>query len=108
MYSKKMLRLLGFLIVLTAGAGLGAEEVGVVEGRVIDAEKGEGLFGARIMVEGTDRGGISDPQGYFRIEDLPVGVYGFSASFVGYQTLTQQKIEIRADRAAVLDARCSR
>jgi len=61
-----------------------------ITGKVIDAETGESLYGANIMVKGTVLGAAADMDGRFRIDNLLPGVYQVEASMMGYKNQTQE------------------
>ena len=82
-----------FLFVLMAAsalAGSGAAQE-MLRGRVIDAELGEPIFSANVIVEGTTNGVTTDFDGQFL---LPVSAFPvkLQVSFIGYsmQTVTVQ------------------
>ncbi|KEO73393.1 TonB-dependent receptor [Anditalea andensis] len=58
-----------------------------LSGTVRDAETGETLPGANIILEGSGTGSISDPSGRFEFRNINSGTYTVMVSFVGYQTL---------------------
>ena len=71
--------LLAALLAATASAQT------TVEGRVTDAQTGEGLPAATVRVEGTTRGTITNRDGAFRIE-VPAGGDTLEVRFLGYET----------------------
>lgn len=62
---------------------------GNISGRIID-ESMLPLPGASITVEGTQMGGISDVNGFYRINGLEPGVYTLIVSYIGYESQTMQ------------------
>ena len=84
-------------LLLLGSNALAQSVVGAIEGRVLTTN-GKGLEYANILVEGPTllghRGETSDENGHFRVEDLPVGVYSLTISFVGYQTVKIQNIQV--------------
>ncbi len=60
---------------------------GTITGSVTDANSGEALPGANVMVEGQPYGGASDLSGAFVIEGVPAGNYSVIASVIGYETV---------------------
>lgn len=48
---------------------------GVIKGRVVDSQSEIPLIGANVILENSDPvvGGVTDLDGYFRIESVPVG-----------------------------------
>ncbi|WP_310396719.1 SusC/RagA family TonB-linked outer membrane protein [Hymenobacter sp.] len=59
---------------------------GTVSGRVLD-EKGAGLPGVTVLVEGTTLGSATNADGTFVIANVPEGPRTLVISFVGYSTL---------------------
>ncbi len=60
-----------------------------VKGQLVDAETGEPLVGAAVMVVGTAQGTVTDIDGYFKQDVAPNGTLLFK--YVGYKDL-QKKI----------------
>lgn len=77
-----------------AALGLGT---GKIAGRVLDAETGQPLPGARVEVLGTERGGLSDDDGYYHVINLNPGSYSVRASMIGYQSLVQIEVRCNSD-----------
>lgn len=65
-----------------------AGQEGLIRGMVKDAETGETLIGANILLE-EGRGTVTDFNGNFSIK-LAQGSYNLQVSYVGYQTITQE------------------
>lgn len=74
---------------------------GTIRGSVIDAVTGEPLIGAIVMIENTTIGAAADLDGKFSIINAP-GVYNLKVSYVSYQTLTVEQVEIKADEVTPL------
>ena len=66
---------------------------GTVIGTITDAESGEPIPWATVMIEGTMTGGSTDLNGKFEITHLSGGQYNIIASSVGYSTV-DYKIEL--------------
>lgn len=62
----------------------GAERTGVLAGRVTSAADGGALPGAVVMLEGTQRGTTTAPDGSFVLPRVAPGTYPVAASLVGY------------------------
>jgi len=58
---------------------------GIVKGRITEAETGEPLIGATVVVKGTTTGVVADVNGNYSIE-VPQGYNILSYSFIGYKT----------------------
>ncbi|WP_044001611.1 SusC/RagA family TonB-linked outer membrane protein [Hymenobacter swuensis] len=85
------------LPILLAGASVSsayAQGIGTVSGRVLD-EKGEGMPGVTVIIEGTNLGGSTNSDGSFSIQNVPSGPHTLIMSFVGYTT-QRQSISVTA------------
>jgi outer membrane receptor protein involved in Fe transport len=80
----------GALAFLFFAAGVSAQTAGKVEGTVTDRDTGQPLPGAQVLIDGTQLGNISDDNGYYFINNVPIGAQTVTASFLGYQTESQQ------------------
>src|SRR5690554_4821346 len=58
-----------------------------ISGSVKDAESGEPLYGANIILAGTRQGTISDETGHFKLANLPAGTSALRVSYLGYATV---------------------
>ncbi len=58
---------------------------GVVKGKITDAETGEPLIGATVVVKGTATGVVADVNGNYSIE-IPRGYNILTFSFIGYKS----------------------
>ncbi|SDX41644.1 SusC/RagA family TonB-linked outer membrane protein [Hymenobacter psychrophilus] len=79
------------LPLLCAGAGISsvhAQGIGTVSGRVVD-EKGEGLPGVTVLIEGSSVGGSTNGDGTYLIQNAPTGSQTLVISFIGYSTQRQ-------------------
>ncbi len=69
---------------------------GNLSGLVTDRVTGEPLIGATIRLEGTTLGTATDFEGRYMITNIPPKTYNITASFVGYQSVTQFNLVIRS------------
>lgn len=67
-----------------------------VKGKVVDAETEAPLLGANVLVLDSDppKGAITDEQGFFRLEGIPVGRASFQFTFLGYEDFVVSEILI--------------
>jgi len=63
---------------------------GTITGKVTDAETGDALMGANVLVVGTRLGAAADMNGMYKISNVPAGLYQLRATFMGYVTVTQE------------------
>lgn len=98
---------LSLLFLFVFSAAIFAGQTGKISGKVVDAETGEPVIGANIIVEGTFLGAAADFDGYYYINNIPPGEYRIIASAVGYQKLVIQKVNVKIDLTTKLDIKLS-
>ena len=76
---------------------------GTIRGKVTDAETGEELIGAAVLIEGTIQGASADLDGNYSIPNVELGTYSLRCSFISYETQTITDVEVKAGEVAVLD-----
>jgi outer membrane receptor protein involved in Fe transport len=75
------------LFTLISATILQAQSTGSVVGKLTDKEyNDEPLAFANVLIKGTTKGGTSDEEGLYSIENLEAGAYTLVLSFVGYET----------------------
>jgi hypothetical protein len=62
-----------------------AGTTGKIAGEVKDAQTGEALAGANVVIEGTTSGAATNVDGYYAILNVPPGKYTVYASAIGLQ-----------------------
>ena len=77
-------------IVSLLWAGQLAAQTGSISGRVTDAATFGVVAGAGVVIEGTQRGTTTGPDGAFVLNAVPAGTHLVTARFIGYAPLTQQ------------------
>jgi outer membrane cobalamin receptor len=78
---------LGVVLALALNAGaVHAQTTGKIIGTVADSDTGQPLVGAQVVIEGTNIGNISNEDGYYFINNVPVGIQRLAAQYLGYQT----------------------
>jgi outer membrane receptor for ferrienterochelin and colicins len=76
---------------------------GSIAGRVTAKEDTGGLAGATVVIQGTNRGTTTAPDGRYRIEDVPPGNYAVAFSLVGYRREVRYGIRVEDGKEAVVD-----
>jgi outer membrane receptor protein involved in Fe transport len=76
---------------------------GKIVGRVIDAETGDPLIGANVIVEGTSLGAAADMDGYYMILNVRPGTYSVRAMMIGYQDVVVQNVKVLIDMNTDVD-----
>lgn len=84
-----MKRLLSFLLFCHITISfLGAQPVHQVKGTIIDKSSRQPLEFINVMIVGLNKGGVTNAEGKFSIEQVPPGIYRLQASAIGYKTVT--------------------
>lgn len=98
--------LAGLLLVLALPAGLAAQgATGRIEGRVVGAQGGAPLGGARVVVQGTQAAAVTGADGRFSLARVPVGSHAIVASLLGYDAATVAGVQVQAAEIARLEIR---
>ena len=77
----------GLLLAVPLGA---QETTGTITGRVIDGPTQQPLAAVTVVIEGTQRGTLSRPDGVFLLSGVPAGTHSLRATRIGYDPVTQQ------------------
>ncbi|MDE2832388.1 MAG: carboxypeptidase-like regulatory domain-containing protein, partial [Gemmatimonadota bacterium] len=65
-----------------------AQSVGTITGTVTDAASGEKLEAVQVHIPTLKLGVVSDEQGRFTIQNVPVGAHELRADLIGYASAT--------------------
>jgi len=65
-----------------------------LSGRITDAQSGEALVGATVVLDGTDYGAFTDDEGRYELANLPAGLYTVRVSYVGYADLVKYQVRL--------------
>jgi len=80
-----------------------AQNVGKIAGSVRDAQTGEPLPGANVVIVGSTMGAAADEQGDYFILSVPPGRYEVRASMIGYETVTVVNVIVNAGKTTRVD-----
>src|SRR5687768_12225970 len=95
-----------FAFLVLSGSAAFAQVTGKVIGTVTDSETGQPLVGAQVVVEGTNLGNVTNEDGYYFINNVPVGLEQLTAQYLGYQTTTNEQ-RILAGQTMTVDFQLS-
>ena len=99
--SRKLVAVIVSILVIGLFAGLPQSvfsgTTGKIAGRVLDAETGDGLPGANVIIEGTTFGAATDADGYYTILRVPPGAYNVKVSMLGYKKVVQTNVVVSAN-----------
>lgn len=91
------------LVCLLWAGGLSAQaQEGRITGRVVDASTLQPIPNASIVVDGTYLGMLTNANGAFLLQQIPVGPQRVTASLIGYAPQTLE-VTVSAEETAVLD-----
>jgi hypothetical protein len=76
-------------------SSLQADETGKLTGYVSDANSGDPLPHANVVLKGTNLGGAADTNGRFVLRKIPIGKYTVRVTRIGYASVEH---EVRIDR----------
>jgi len=76
-----------------------------ISGFVKDNTSNEPLIGANVVIVGSSPliGGVTDIAGKFRLDSIPVGYVSLKISFVGYETVELNNLELRTGKMLVVN-----
>ncbi len=80
---------------------------GTIEGTAIDQATHAPLPGANIIIMNTALGAVTDGNGRFIINNIPVGNYSVQFRLLGYGTVTRTDIIIRSQRSTTVNGELS-
>ncbi|MCH3880794.1 MULTISPECIES: TonB-dependent receptor [Tenacibaculum] len=75
-----------------------AQEIGVVKGSVINKQTREVLPFVNVIIEGSQKGTITDENGSFELKNVTLGYVKIRASFVGFSTVVSEDYLVTQDK----------
>ena len=75
-----------FLLLILLPSLIFSQTEGTVNGYIFDSKRQLPLFGANVIIEGTEKGTISDENGFFEISEIKPQSYNLTISYIGYQS----------------------
>jgi len=100
---KAKIKILSVILSFVFVSGVFAQGSGKLVGKVIDAQTGEAIIGANILIEGTSIGGATDFNGDYIILKIPSGKFNIKASYIGYSNTIIKNVQILTDLTTNLD-----
>ena len=76
---------------------------GSITGVIVDEDNGETLIGANVRVDGTLFGASTDLDGRYTVANLEAGTYVLVISYIGYNTVNIQDVEVTDGEATIID-----
>ena len=81
---------------------------GTIKGVLVDDETKSPLAGANVEILDRGMGAATDAEGYYIINNVPVGSYALRFSYLGYETVTRTDVIVRSSRITFVNAALSR
>jgi hypothetical protein len=78
-----------------------AQTVGKVQGTVTDRDTGQPLGGVQVRIAGTRLGHLTDLNGFYFVNNVPVGAQGVTAELLGYQGETHEHLILAGQTTTV-------
>jgi len=91
-----------FILFLLFQISVFAGTTGKLAGTIKDAQTGEPLIGANVMIEGTTFGAATNVNGEFVILNIPPGRYNVRISYIGYETILMTNVVIVVDQTTLM------
>ena len=85
---------------LQGGLNLYAQSL---RGVVTEAETGEPIAGAAVVLKGTTIGTVTDMDGNYTLKELVAGRYSVEASFLGFAPMEVQEVLIAGNKEVIVD-----
>ena len=89
-------------LALGAGTLLGQGSTGKIEGRVRD-QAGAPIANAQVFVVGTAFNALTNPQGYYFINNIPAGTISVRSAFIGYKSTQVDGVKVLAGQTGTVD-----
>lgn len=90
------------ILLFTAATSAAAQETAVLQGRLVNSLSAAPIGGATVVLEELRRETISAPDGVFRFENVPPGVYHVSVRTTGYSS-RRSEVTVSAVPSAPVD-----
>jgi outer membrane receptor for ferrienterochelin and colicin len=85
-----------------AGSLLAQGATGKIEGRVRD-QAGAPIANAQVFIVGTAFNALTNPQGYYFINNVPAGTISVRAAFIGYKSTQVDGVKVLAGQTGTVD-----
>lgn len=98
---------LGIISLFTVIVSFSQSLTQTIKGQLTDEQSGAPIIGATVQVlELTPpKGAITDINGYYRIENVPIGRQTLGVSYLGYEPITIPNILVGSGKEVVVDAK---
>ncbi|MFK8039082.1 MAG: carboxypeptidase-like regulatory domain-containing protein [Crocinitomicaceae bacterium] len=104
---KQMFKLFLLVVILFFNSNHLTAQTQIIRGTVIDEDTREPLIGVKITIINSEPliGTITDTQGVFRLENVPIGRTNLKIAYIGYDDKLLSNIEVNSAKEIILDIR---
>jgi hypothetical protein len=95
-FSSNLIKVLIVSLLALLTIGTNAQNYGRISGTVVDKFTQKPLFNVNIILEGSNKGTVSDSNGVFRITGIETRSYNIDFSIIGFKKLTLFNIIVNA------------
>ncbi len=76
-----------------------------IKGRVVDKSSRAPLVGANVLITDFEppKGAVTDTNGFYKFEDIPIGKYTLRFSSIGYHTVYKENVNVASGKEVVLN-----
>ncbi len=92
-----------FTLLLVCFSQVILAQTGSLGGRVVGSTDGNPLPGVNVVVQGTQRGTVTNADGVFQLIEIPAGSHTLSFSLIGYQREIRRDIVVTPDESTKLE-----
>lgn len=93
---------LSLLVVLCLSTATLVAAQGSITGAIVDANTGEPIIGAQVVLPASNIGSVTDFDGNYTIANVPAGTYNIQARYIGYRTQTKE-VTVTSGGTATVD-----
>ncbi len=80
-------------------------QTGAISGTITEADGGFEVIGGNVMIQGTGIGASTELDGTYTIKNLEPGAYIVEISYIGFETVVKEGVEVKADETTQLDVK---
>ena len=96
------------ILIAVIAVNASAQPLGSITGTVVDEANREPLSNANILVTGSPYGAASDLNGEFTIDNIPVGTYSLTVSYLGYEAKNISEVIVTSARPSIISVALKR
>ncbi|MEA5005137.1 MAG: outer membrane beta-barrel protein [Rikenellaceae bacterium] len=92
--ANKLFRFLLFLLFIISGNNTFSQTTSALQGTVVERSTREPAVGISVYIAKLKKGAVTDANGYFKISNIPQGVYDIDVSGISYTPLSVKELKV--------------